>query len=264
MATDLPMRQEADGKFSLDLPPDLCPEALKKNKTIRTVGAVAVLGTAGVFGLVAGGTLVAGAITITGLLIFGTLITLGATTAQHFIQVHAVRTALQTQAAITQLNEQYAPERIQTDEREEKERLDAQTGNTVTSIAALQGLKAGIESRMGTFSPENQQALRGQIALLDEQITDLQTSLSEKTAAFQELKRQNEAYLLIHEAGKALKGNEEKRRNAAQLQAVETARAALKKTMREALVSSKIDKMKRQYDIEKGPSVDEIIRTTIV
>lgn len=159
------------------------------------------------------------------------------------IPVGARYIALQKQRALTALAETFSEETIRVDEVQETNRLTQQQNLFKMQSAEFGSVIEELESNLGTATTDEQELLRGQIMQLQGVLNDAEIALQHKVDDLAELKRVNKIYIGLHKAAKALKGSQELKRNAEEIQRIETARNAIKTRMREALAGQKLDAM---------------------
>ena len=151
--------------------------------------------------------------------------------------------ALWKQKGLTALAEKFSEETIREDERQEGDRLAQQQKLYTDQAAEFGNIIEELSSNLNNATQEEYDLLQGQINELNGVLKDVEESIRQKVADLAELRRVNKIYVGLHKAAKAMKGSQDLKRNAEQIQRVETARNAIKTRMRGALAGQKLEAM---------------------
>jgi hypothetical protein len=209
---------------------ELDPRA-QKVQTIAKAGGVAVVAVAA-----------AGVVTIAGasLAVAGVVGLVGLTVVNFLVPVAARSIAIAKQKSLTAIAETFSEETIREDERQEEERVNELQNQYVTARANIENAQDELRSQLSDATPEEKELLNSQISALQEVIDDAEKTIEQRVEDLSELKRQNKLYVALHRAGKAMSNAQGSKRNAEEMQRIETARAAIKTRMRAAMAGQKM------------------------
>jgi hypothetical protein len=216
----------------MEVPKELDPRVLGFKRTVQLVGVAAIAAAAS-------GVVIVGALSWIAACAVGT-VALGMT---YFVPVAGRRMALWKQSTLTKLAEEFSEETIREDERLEGERVAEQQRLFTTQSAEIGNIIDELRLNLSTATDDERNQVQGQIDQLDTILENAEIAVRGKVDALAELKRVNKLYVSFHRAARVLKSSQDLDRNAQQIQQVETARNAIKTSMREAVAGQKLEAM---------------------
>ncbi len=205
-------------------------QGFEKKAKLIGVGVVALVAAAVI--IITGGVIIVASITA-----------VVALAVVNFVPVAARWLALKKQQSLTALAETFSEETIREDERLEGDRVAEQQRLYTIQSAELGNVIDELRANMTGATSEEHDLLQGQIDQLDSVLTDAEKAVNQKVVDLAELKRVNKIYVSFQRAAKVLKSSQDLKRNAEQIQQVETARNAIKTRMREAVAGQKLEAM---------------------
>jgi hypothetical protein len=215
----------------------LDPRAQKLSTAVKVggVGLVAVAASGAV--IVAGASVaVASVAAVAGLFCINFLVPVAARTV-----------AVWKQKSLTAIAETFSEETIRDDERAEQDRVNQLQNDFIKAKANLMNAQDELREVLKDATGEAADDINKQIKLLQEVIDEGEATIEQRVADLAELRKQNKMYIAFHRAGKAITDAQGAQRNAEQIQAIETARNAIKTRMRSAMAGQKIAQINAQH-----------------
>jgi hypothetical protein len=201
------------------------------------VGGVAVVATAASVAVIAvGATVITAA--VVGVVALAA-VNFGVPVAARFI-------ALKKQQTMTKLAEVFSEETIREDERNEGERITILEQQYRTSRSELEGAQEELRQQAHGATNDEVAMLETQISSLQGVIDNAESTLRQRKEDFAELQRVNKLFIAFHRSAAAMEKAQGAERDPAELQRLDTARAAIKTRMRSALAGKTIETMNAQ------------------
>jgi len=207
------------------------------------VGIVAVAASAAVI-VTGASVVVAGTAAIAGLFMVNFLVPLAARSI-----------AVWKQKGLTAIAETFSEETIREDERQEDERVRQLQDEYVTAAANIQNAQDELRNQLASATDEEKVLLNSQIQALQEVVDDAENTIEQRIEDLAELKRTNKLYIALHRAGKAMGSAQSSKRDAEQMQRLETARAAIKTRMRSAMAGQKIAQLNQGNKLQNSSKI---------
>lgn len=164
----------------------------------------------------------------------------------YVVPVSARAIALWRQKTLTALAENFSESTILDDEKQEADRITQLESQYTTMRANLENAQEALRAQIPNATPDEQTMINNQLQAMADAITNAENVLKQRKEDFAELHRTNGVYITLNRAAAAMKASGQQVRDSDQLQAVQTARAAVKTRMRAALAGQTIAAMNMQ------------------
>lgn len=223
----------------------LDPRALKVQNVVKYTGVGLVAVAASGFVVVTGASVVvAGLTAIAGLFTVNFAVPLAARTI-----------AVWKQKSLTAIAETFSEETIREDERQEDIRVSQLQSEYITAAANIQNAQDELRNQLASATDEEKELLNSQIQALQDVVNDAEKTIEQRIEDLAELKRTNKLYIALHRASKAMGSAQSSKRDAEQMQRLETARAAIKTRMRSAMAGQKIAQLNQGNKLQNSSNI---------